>query len=409
MLHSLFVLLSDVVYASNAYITGSATEDFDCACAAIHIEVVVGEKNICTALNFNTACIAFCADGDFIAANNSAELGINEAEVLGSAEHNASGAYLAAGLIYKTVGVIAIISIIMREVLLGQPYCAESRAVNIKAAAFDDRCIGAAQRPFRFALEVLEGLVADIEVSALFESEGFGIEVGVLRKNSFLMAGDENGSEETLLIVVQCLPATEVVKACPACNRPAVIELPYNCTHAATTVAAPVLNTVLHCLSLEQLRCIYKVVNLAGIEIHLGEVVYDSAVCGGVALVLFHNVGEDVSVFRLGKAVYGFHAGEGLEAKLGYIAEEMIAVIGEGEKTMPYHPVVNVTAVGVLREIEAAAAGRACGPVEGLGIFFLEYLGNYVFVHFDVVGLLAVSGNPFALVDKVFHLVIAAP
>jgi len=140
-----FMLLSDVVNAANTDIFGCAANYLDGACTAVHIEIIVREHNICTALDFNTSCIVFSGNGDFVAVYDSAELGVSETEVLGSAEQNAAATNNAAVLVNKTVRIVAVISVVVREILLGQPYGTQRGAINIKAAAFDDGCIGTAQ------------------------------------------------------------------------------------------------------------------------------------------------------------------------------------------------------------------------------------------------------------------------
>ena len=75
--------------------------------------------------------------------------------------------------------------------------------------------------------------------------------------------------------------------------------------------------------------------------------------------MLLHHIGEYVPILGRGKAFDGFHAGEGLEAKFRDIPELMVAVVGEGEKTVPDHPVVDVASGGILGIGKAAAAYAA--------------------------------------------------
>ena len=185
------------------------------------------------------------------------------------------------------------------------------------------------------------------------------------------MAGDQDGGEETLFIIMQGLPASEVVDAGPADHRPAVVELPHDGAHAPAAVSAPVLHAVLDGLGLQKLGGVNEGVKGVGVQIGLAEVAGDAPVGGGVALVLLHDVGEHVAVAGLREALDGLHAGEGLEAELADIAEEIVAVIREGHQAVPDLPVMHVAHVGVLGRHEAAAAGGAGGPVEGLRVLLL--------------------------------------
>ena len=131
------------------------------------------------------------------------------------------------------------------------------------------------------------------------------------------------------------------------------------------------LHAVLHGLGLQQLGGIDQVGQLPGVEVHLGQVGDNPAVGGGVALVLLHHIGEDIPVFGSGEGLDGFHAGEALETELGDVAEQVVAVVGEGLQTVPHIPVVHIAPVGVLGLVKAAAAGGGGGPVEGLGVLLL--------------------------------------
>ena len=236
-----------------------------------------------------------------------------------------------------------------------------------------------------------------------------GVDVGVLGEHALLLAGDQHRGEEALLIVVQRLPPPVVVDAGPADHRPAVVELPHDGAHAAPAMPSPVLHAVLHGLGLQQLGGVDEGVEGGGIEVGLGQVFGDAPVGGGVALVLLHDVGEGVAVLRLGEALDGVHAGEGLEAELRGVAEQELPVLGEGLQAVPHVPVVHVAALGVLGLVEAAAAGGAGGPVEGVRVLPLHDLRQDVLVHLDVVRHLLLLGDPVARGDEALHFVVAAP
>ena len=125
--------------------------------------------------------------------------------------------------------------------------------------------------------------------------------------------------------------------------------------------------------------------------------------------MFFHDVGKHVAVLGKREGLYGFHAGERLKAELRNIAEQEIAVVGKRKSTVPYLPVMHVAAVGCIGLIKTAAGGRACRPIEGIGILVLQYAGEDVFVHLDVVRLLARGGYPKPFGNELLHFVVAAP
>ena len=155
------------------------------------------------------------------------------------------------------------------EVLLVHPDGALGRAVDIEAPLADDGGVRSPQRPAGNAVEIAERLVADVQPRGLFEVEGLGVDVGILGEDALLVAGDQNRREEALLIVVQRLPAAEVVDARPAHHGPAVVELPDHRAHAPAAVAPPVLHAVLDGLGLQQLGGVDKGVEGVGVEVGL--------------------------------------------------------------------------------------------------------------------------------------------
>ena len=75
--------------------------------------------------------------------------------------------------------------------------------------------------------------------------------------------------------------------------------------------------------------------------------------------MLFHDIGKDIAVFRLGKLFYGSQAGEGLETEFGQEAETELAVFRKRLVPVPYIPVMCISAVFVTRIVETAAGRRA--------------------------------------------------
>ena len=108
-------------------------------------------------------------------------------------------------------------------------------------------------------------------------------------------------------------------------------------------------------LSLQHLGCIQERAEIGRIAIGLIQVVHNLPVGGIIALMLFHYVGEDISVLRKGKAFHCLFTGEGLEAEFGSVPEIEIAVIAERLVSMPYLPVMHIPAVWVVGTI-----GRNC-------------------------------------------------
>ena len=169
------------------------------------------------------------------------------------------------------------------------------------------------------------------------------------------------------------------------------------------------LHTVLHGLGLQQLGSVDQRAEIVRIEIHLGEVEGDTAVGGGVALVLFHHIGKDVALLRQGEALHRLQAGEGLEAELGHIAEIVAAIVCKGLEPVPDLPVMHVAPVRVPWLVKAAAAGRAGRPVKGLRVLTAQDLREEVLIHLDIIGDLALGADPLAELDELLHLVVAAP
>ncbi len=125
------------------------------------------------------------------------------------------------------------------------------------------------------------------------------------------------------------------------------------------------------------------------VEVGLLDVVEDFSVCRTVSLVFFHDIGEDVEVFRvIGKGFDRFERRERLESKFRQVAEEEFAVFGERFVAMPYRPVVHIPAAFPVWIIKGATRRWACRPVEGVRVMFFQQFRDDVFVHFNVIGFL---------------------
>ena len=114
------------------------------------------------------------------------------------------------------------------------------------------------------------------------------------------------------------------------------------------------LHSVPQCLRLQKLGGIQRNVKGARVQIGLLEIIHDLAVCGAVALVLLHHIGEDVPVLRLREGFHRLHQRERLETKLRYIAEEEFPVLGKRLVPVPYIPVMRVTSVRIIRIVKAS-------------------------------------------------------
>ena len=209
----------------------------------------------------------------------------------------------------------------------------------------------------------LHRLVGDVQVDALY---GVGVQVTALAvrvrviQEALLFAGEQHRRKETLFIVVQRLPAAEVVDRRPRSNRPAVVQLPHDRAHALSAVTTPVLYAVLHRLGAQKLRGIQQRAKaLRRVTVRLAEICHDLAVRRVIALMLLHNIGENISVFRLREGFDRFQRRERLEAELGNIAEVVVAVVRKRQAAVPNIPVVHVAARLVGRVVEVAAGGRA--------------------------------------------------
>ena len=71
--------------------------------------------------------------------------------------------------------------------------------------------------------------------------------------------------------------------------------------------------------------------------------------------MLFHNIGENIPVFRLGEGLYRLQGREGLEAELGNITEKEFSVFGNRLVAVPHIPIMHIPAVFIVGLIEGAA------------------------------------------------------
>ena len=125
-------------------------------------------------------------------------------------------------------------------------------------------------------------------------------------------------------------------------------------------MTAPVLYAIFHGFGAQKLRGIQqRAETLRRVTVRLAEIRHDLAVRRVVALVLLHDIGENISVFRLREGFDRFQRRERLEAELGNIAEVVVAVVRKRQTAVPNVPVVHIAARLVGRVVKVAAGGRA--------------------------------------------------
>ena len=112
---------TDVPDAAYRYAVHAAAENLHSLYTAVHVKVVVGKHHIGTCLNLHAPGIPLRGDNDIVILDKGVQFWISKAEVLGSAEEDAPLAYPIARLIQQLVGIVGVISAVIREVLLRQP------------------------------------------------------------------------------------------------------------------------------------------------------------------------------------------------------------------------------------------------------------------------------------------------
>ena len=170
------------------------------------------------------------------------------------------------------------------------------------------------------------------------------------------------------------------------------------------------LDTVTNRLRLQKLGGVYQSAEVIRVQEGLLHVVHYLAVRGGIALMLLHNIREDIAVLRECKRLDGLKRRERLEAELREEAEIELAVLGKGLAAVPYIPVVHVSPVGTVGLVKTAAARRRCRPVERIRRLLAHYRREDLLVHLKVVlaDLRVGVRTPLTLLHEHLHLVVAA-
>ena len=167
------------------------------------------------------------------------------------------------------------------------------------------------------------------------------------------------------------------------------------------------LHTIAHRLCLQKLGCVQKRSKLTGILVGLRQVVEDLAVCHAVSLVHFHHTAENISVLFRGDSVNRLLAGEGLEAKLTQITEELFSVFSKGLITVPNLPIVGIAIVFISRIQKVSAGTWRRRNIGNIRTQFLHQLRYHVFINSKIA--LHKMGMLVQPVDiHLLHLIVAA-
>lgn len=243
---------------------------------------------------------------------------------------------------------------------------------------------------------------------------GYHVDVERVAENH---GGDEYVVVGLTGVVLLGLPAAIVVAAGPGGHGPAVVVLPYECSHAVGHVAAVGLDGCLDGVALEHGAYVEECGKVGGSTELIVHVLLDEVVgVGAGALMAHHHVGCDMPVALLRSVdFHRFKLGERLEAVFGEEAGFLYVVVTDGVAAVPYAPVVGVAVAAVGRGVLECEGGG--GPVGYPAAVFLDYLGEDPEIHIlelaggkflDAFLLIIVVFAPPAVVH-VLTLVVAAP
>ena len=180
------------------------------------------------------------------------------------------------------------------------------------------------------------------------------------------------------------------------------------------------LDTIAHGFSLQHLRSVDLLFKGGRQLVRLLHVAHDDTVGIVVALVLLHDVGEQVAVLRQSESFDGLHGREGLESELGQITEAEFTILCKGFATVPDVPVMDVAAVFIVRVVKTAAGGRTGRNVRSLRIVFHHHAWNDVLVHGEIIrhlrsfadvpaGILMIRVVTHGHGEELLHLIVAGP
>jgi len=157
------------------------------------------------------------------------------------------------------------------------------------------------------------------------------------------MGRDEQRTIEAARVILQGLPAAEIVNAGPGSYRPTIVELPKDRAHGARAKAPQMLRADLDAFGLKNLAGVEERREIARLGIILEHVIMNDRIAFGVFLMGEHHGSEDAgAILGLSEGFHGAHFGEGLKAILGHEAREVLFVFGEGNAPVPDAPIVEI-------------------------------------------------------------------
>ena len=255
-----------------------------------------------------------------------------------------------------------------------------------------------------------QSLIRHIQPDGFFKYKMLAIHIGRRCHPAFFLTGDHHRREEPLCIVMQCLPSSIVIDGRPGNHRPAVIQLPVDGAHTASTIAPEMLHSVADCIRLLKLRSIDKAAEVLRIPVRCLHIMRDLAVGTIVSLMLFHLIRERIHLmFIPNDRLKRFNRWEGLKSELRRIAEKVIPILGKRLITVPDLPIMHIAPVIIIWCIKGASGRRTRRPVECNRIVFFQNFRNNALIHKQIISHLRFLRYPRARCDKHLHLVISAP
>src|SRR5208337_652987 len=197
------------------------------------------------------------------------------------------------------------------------------------------------------------------------------IEVAVLD-----VGRDEQRAIEAARVILQGLPASEIVNAGPRSYRPTIVKLPKDGAHGARASAAQMLRADLDAFGLQHLAGVKERGEIARLGIILEHVIVNDGIAFGVFLMGEHDGSEDAgAILGLSEGFNGAHFREGLKAVLGHEAGEVLLIFGEGNAAMPDAPIVEIAGLEAGGSFLVIGAGRT-GPVGRFGSQAIDGAGE---------------------------------
>ncbi len=112
------------------------------------------------------------------------------------------------------------------------------------------------------------------------------------------------------------LPVVVVVDARPGYHRPAVVDLPVECSHAVRPATSHGLYRLLHAVALHHQSHVYKILKTLRLVVIHVHVFFDQRVSRGCFLVDFHHFAFQAPLVGFRKSADGLHLWERLKTEL---------------------------------------------------------------------------------------------